>query len=305
MRSHSSDRSEAGSVGSGILLLDKPAGMTSNAALQRAKRVLDIRKAGHTGSLDPMATGLLPLCFGEATKVSAFLLDADKGYRAEVKLGVETDSGDAEGAEISSADVPALTESTVEEALDRFRGSIEQVPPMHSALKHRGRRLHELARAGIEVERPPRPVRIHRLTLTSLEPDGLRLAILCSKGTYVRSLAVDLGRALGCGAHLSALRRTRSGPFRLVDSIGLDELENLDRDDARARLLSPDRALPHWPRVDLDDAALADVRHGRPVAGDYEVADGVRMYADGGFIGLGAVGSDGVLRVKRLFKIGC
>jgi tRNA pseudouridine55 synthase len=285
----------------GILLLDKPGGITSNAALQRAKRVLGIGKAGHTGALDPMATGLLPLCFGEATKVSAFLLDADKGYRAEVRLGVETDSGDADGEPVSRGDVPSLSAAQVEEVLAGFRGSIEQVPPMHSALKHQGRRLHELARAGIEVERLPRPITIHRLELAGLEGDALQLDVVCSKGTYVRSLAVDIGRALGCGGHLTGLRRTRSGPFRLDDAIRLDEVEQRDRDDARACLMPADAALPHWPRLELDESAATDIRHGRPVAGDYAPADGVRMYADGRFIGLGSVSADGVLRVRRLF----
>lgn len=286
----------------GILLLDKPGGITSNAALQRAKRVLGIRKAGHTGALDPMATGLLPLCFGEATKVSAFLLDADKAYRAEVKLGEETDSGDADGRVVARAAVPPLERAQVEAVLAEFRGAIEQVPPMHSALKHRGRRLHELARAGIEVERPPRAVTIHRLELAALERNALALDVVCSKGTYVRSLAVDIGRALGCGAHLTALRRTRSGPFGLDEALALEALERLDRDEARARLLPADAALPHWPRIQLDDAALSDVRHGRPVAADHDAAEGVRMYADERFVGLGSISADGVLRVRRLFR---
>jgi tRNA pseudouridine55 synthase len=288
----------------GILLLDKPAGITSNAALQRAKRVLGIRKAGHTGALDPMATGLLPLCFGQATKVSAFLLDADKGYRAELALGVETDSGDADGDVTARAVVPDLSGEAIETVLARFRGPIEQVPPMHSALKHRGRRLHELAREGIEVDRAARPVTIHGLDLECRSADRLALRVQCSKGTYIRSLAVDIGRALGCGAYLVALRRVASGPFRIDDAITLDALERLGRDEARRRLLSPDAALPHWPRLDVEDNAARDLRHGRPVHGDFERAEGLRLYAHGRFLGLGKVTSDGVLRVRRLFDAG-
>ena len=222
---------------SGILLLDKPRGLTSNQALGRAKYLLGLRKAGHTGALDPMATGLLPLCFGEATKVSAFLLDADKGYLAEARLGVATDSGDADGEEIARQPVPDLDRARVEQALEEFRGPIDQVPPMYSALKHNGKRLHELARAGIEVDRPPRRVTIFNLDLLALEGDRLTLRVQCSKGTYIRSLAMDLGERLGCGAHLTALRRERSGPFELRDAVTLDDLEALGSEPERRALL--------------------------------------------------------------------
>src|SRR6056297_4047138 len=177
----------------GILLLDKPLGLTSNAALSRAKRVLGIRKAGHTGALDPLATGLLPLCFGQATKVSAFLLDADKGYMADVKLGQTTASGDAEGDVVEQRDVPEISLAALEDVLDEFRGPIDQVPPMYSALKHKGRRLHDLARAGIEVERKPRRVTIHRLDVLGFDLPNLTLRVNCSKGTYIRSIAMDVG----------------------------------------------------------------------------------------------------------------
>src|SRR5512145_1232425 len=192
----------------GVLLLDKPVGVTSNRALQTARRLLNARKAGHTGTLDPMASGLLPVMLGEATKFSADLLDADKSYRATVRLGVTTTTGDGEGEVIERRPV-ALAPGDVEAALQRLTGAIEQVPPMHSALKREGRPLYELARAGIEVERAPRPVRIDRLQVVERADDALVLDVDCSKGTYVRVLAEDLGRALGCGAHLAALRRTR------------------------------------------------------------------------------------------------
>ncbi|MDT8449728.1 MAG: tRNA pseudouridine(55) synthase TruB [Wenzhouxiangellaceae bacterium] len=291
----------ASETNDGILLLDKPAGITSNAALMRAKRVLGIRKAGHTGALDPLATGLLPLCFGQATKVSAFLLDADKCYLADLKLGEETASGDAEGEAIATAEVPALDRERVEQVLEGFRGPIDQVPPMHSALKHKGRRLHELARAGIEVERKPRRVTIHELELLDLDPPRMTLRVACSKGTYIRSLAIDIGRALGCGAHLGGLRRETSGPFSLADAVTLAKLEEMTPGQARALLLPPDAALPDVPRVDLEPAEATDLGHGKAVATGCGGTGLVRMYAGGIFLGLGRIDERGVLRVRRLF----
>lgn len=287
----------------GILLLDKPPGLTSNAALSRAKRALGIRKAGHTGALDPLATGLLPLCFGQATKVSAFLLDADKGYLAEVMLGQTTASGDAEGDVLERREVPDLARADIEKVLAGFRGPIEQVPPMFSALKHKGRRLHDLARAGIEVERKPRPVTIHRLDLLEFDPPRLSLRVICSKGTYIRSLAMDIGEALGCGAHLTGLRRESSGPFSLDGAVTLEALEEMDAARARDLLLPPNAALPHLPRVDLDDLAAVDIGHGKPVATSHPAADPVRIYAAGAFLGLGRVDERGILRVRRLFVV--
>ena len=286
---------------SGILLLDKPSGITSTAALGRAKRVLGIRKAGHTGALDPMATGLLPLCFGQATKISAFLLDADKRYRAEIALGAETDTGDAEGTVTDSRPIGDYTPEQIESVLASFRGPINQVPPMYSALKHRGKRLHELARAGIEVERKPRSVVIHSLQLLGRHPDRLRVSVDCSKGTYIRSLAVDIGRSLGCGAHLTALRREGSGPFSLSQAVALPALEEMDRSEARGLLLPPDAALPHWPRMEVGPEAAQDVRHGRAVPTDRAPEPQVRIYAGARFLGLGRIDSGGVLRVRRLF----
>lgn len=286
----------------GILLLDKPEGMTSNAALSRAKRALGIRKAGHTGTLDPLASGLLPLCFGEATKVSAFLLDADKAYVAEMLLGEETRSGDREGECIARAEVPPLTPDDLEGILADFRGEIEQVPPMYSALKYRGLRLHELARAGIDVPRKPRRVVISALAQVDWTPPRLTLRVVCSKGTYIRSLAVDIGRAIGCGAHLSALRRERSGPFTLADAVSLDPLTELDVEAARALLLPPDRALLHLPAVALSSGQVEDVLHGRVATGVDGRAGAVRMYGDDRFLGIGALEESGALRVRRGFR---
>ncbi|NKI33802.1 tRNA pseudouridine(55) synthase TruB [Wenzhouxiangella sp. XN79A] len=285
---------------SGILLLDKPPGLTSNQALGRAKRLLGLRKAGHTGALDPMATGLLPLCFGEATKVSAFLLDADKRYLAELELGVSTDSGDADGKVIATAEVPPLDREGLDRLLDRFRGPIEQVPPMVSALKHEGRRLHELARAGIEVERPPRPVIIHELDLLAVDGARLALRVDCSKGTYIRSLAMDIGAALGCGAHLTALRRERSGPFALADAVTLETLEDDGEEAARARMMPPDRALPGLPSVDIDADAAARIRQGQAVRCTAPPGDPVRMYSEGIFLGLGRIDERQTLGPRRL-----
>ncbi len=300
----SADRGAGGPAAvSGILLLDKPSGLSSNAALGRAKRVLGIKKAGHTGTLDPMASGLLVLCFGEATKVSGFLLDADKAYRAEATLGIATDSEDAEGEVISEQPVPGFQRADIEAVLARFRGSIEQVPPMHSALKHQGQRLYELARRGETVHRPPRPVTLHQLTLVEMDLPRLLLDVVCSKGTYIRSLIRDIGLQLGCGAHMSALERTASGPFRLDQAIGLDALSAMDRDAARALLHPADEALAHLPAVRLDDNASRRLLQGQRLAG---VADGdaglVRVYAESDFIGIGERDGMGRLKARRLLS---
>ncbi|MBL37499.1 MAG: tRNA pseudouridine(55) synthase TruB [Xanthomonadales bacterium] len=285
----------------GILLLDKPLGLTSNAALSRAKRILGIRKAGHTGALDPLATGLLPLCFGQATKVSAFLLDADKGYLADVVLGETTASGDAEGEVVERREVPEISRAALEEVLDEFRGPIDQVPPMYSALKHKGRRLHDLARAGIEVERKPRRVTIHRLEVLAFESPRLSLRVNSSKGTYIRSLAMDIGERLGCGAHLTGLRRESSGPFSLADAVSLSRLEEMDSTQARVLLLPPDAALTDLPQVSLDPEAATDIGHGKVVATDAAPAEQVRIYSAEGFMGIGRIDERGHLRVRRLF----
>jgi len=288
---------------SGILLLDKPRGLTSNAALGRAKRILGIKKAGHTGTLDPMATGLLVLCFGEATKVSGFLLDADKAYRAEATLGVTTDSEDAEGQILEERPVPDLEKAALETVLDRFRGPIDQVPPMHSALKHQGKRLYELARQGETVERPPRQVTIHSLELLDWTTPKLSLNVRCSKGTYIRSLVRDIGEVIGCGAHLSALRRTESAPFNLDNAITLETLDSMSTDEARALLLPSDQALLHLPEVHLDPIQSNRLNQGQKLAGVHEVTPGlVRVYDAIGFIGIGETDGAGHLKAKRLFN---
>jgi len=289
----------------GILLLDKPAGLTSNEALQKVKRLFNARKAGHTGSLDRGATGLLPLCFGEATKFSSFLLDADKHYVAACRLGLETTTGDAEGETVREAPVPALERDDIERVLDGFRGEIEQIPPMYSALKHKGRRLYELAYEGVEVEREPRPVTVYRLELLEFDGGEIVIDVLCSKGTYIRTLAEDIGRALGCGAHISRLRRTGSGPFREDEMVTMEELEKLAAAGSAAldrRLLSIDTVIREMPRVEMAETVAYYLRQGQPVIIPHAPTEGMlRIYTeDREFLGVGEVLDDGRIAPRRL-----
>ena len=284
----------------GVLALDKPLGMSSNQALQTARRMLQARKAGHTGTLDPLASGLLPLCFGEATKFSADLLDADKQYEARLHLGVTTTTADSEGEVLEERPV-AIDPAAFEAVLARLRGPQLQVPPMHSALKREGRPLYELARAGISVERAARPVVIHRLELLHWDPVQPCVLVDCSKGTYVRVLAQDIGAALGCGAHLAGLRRTRVGHLHLGPAVTLEALAALDLGGRRALLLAPDTLVGSLPRVDLDAPASARFAHGqRLAAGGAAPAARVRVYGAGGrLLGLARC-QDGWLEALRL-----
>ncbi len=286
----------------GVLLLDKPIGLTSNDALQKARRLFSAAKGGHTGTLDPLATGLLPLCFGEATKFSADLLDADKTYEAVLKLGVTTDSGDAEGRVLATAAVD-VTENDISRVLPMFTGELQQIPPMHSALKRDGRPLYELARQGIEVERAPRAVTIHRLECLAFADDSLSLRVACSKGTYIRVLAADIGRELGCGAHLTALRRTVVGDLDLVNAVTLAELEGLDEAGRLARLQPVDALVHTLPIVSVEGEAEARFRHGNPVELPAGLGGKIRVYAGGQLIGIGEPGSDGRLWPKRLVQL--
>jgi len=286
----------------GVLLLDKPVGLTSNDALQKARRLFSAAKGGHTGTLDPLASGLLPLCFGEATKFSADLLDADKTYEAELQLGVTTDSGDAEGQVIATAAVNVADEA-IFEILPRFIGDIEQIPPMHSALKRDGRPLYELARQGIEVERAPRPVTIHGIDFLGRVGDLLRLRVACSKGTYIRVLAADIGQALGCGAHLTALRRTVVGDLSLAGAVSLDELAALDDAQRLARLSPVDALLQSLPEMHLSGEAAQRFRHGNPVDLPPGQLGKIRVYENGRLIGVGEPGREGRLWPKRLVQL--
>lgn len=286
----------------GVLLLDKPLGLTSNDALQKVRRLFSAAKGGHTGTLDPLATGLLPLCFGEATKFSADLLDADKTYEAVVKLGVTTDSGDAEGQVIANATVEVKKEQ-ISEILPQFIGDIQQIPPMHSALKRDGRPLYELARKGIEVEREPRAVTIHGIDCLDFSGDLLTLRVACSKGTYIRVLAADIGQALGCGAHLAALRRTVVGDIRLDKAVTLAELEGLDEAGRMARLLPVDALLQSLPEVLVAGEEAQRFSHGNPVGMPDGLSGKIRVYADGRLIGVGEPGPGGMLWPKRLVQL--
>ncbi len=293
----------------GILLLDKPIGLTSNAALQEVKRLYRAQKAGHTGSLDPQASGLLPICFGEATKLSAYLLDADKAYEGTCKLGVITRTADAEGEVVETRPVEGIDEARVQDVLARFIGEIQQVPPMHSAVKVNGQPLYKLAHQGLEIEREPRTVTIHELEMTRLEGDELDIRLRCSKGTYVRALAEEIGEALGCGAHLSALRRTRAGPFHIDEAVSLTELETLAESGLAAldaRLLPMETALADWPAVRLSDNSAWYLTQGQPVLVPQAPTSGwVRLYqGETRFLGVGQVLDDGRIAPRRLVGLG-
>ncbi len=295
----------------GVLLLDKPQGASSNHALQRVRRLFQARKAGHTGTLDPMATGLLPVCFGEATKFSAHLLAADKVYRTRVELGAVTDTGDAEGEVLERLAVPPLTAADVEGVLERFLGEIEQVPPMYSALKHQGRKLYELAREGKSIERAARRVTVYDARLLGFEGHAFELEVKVSKGTYVRTLAEDIARALGSGGHISMLRRLATGPFDgdSRDGAGmltLQALEALPDQAAReATLLPVDVLVEHLPRLDLGASAAGALTLGQAArldASGIGTGETARLYCDGAFLGLGVVTAPQEVAPKRLLS---
>ena len=293
----------------GILVLDKPLGLSSNHALQMAKRLYFAAKAGHTGSLDPLATGVLPLCFGEATKFSQYLLDADKAYQSTFVLGKSTDTGDAEGKVLEQRDASAIGEAEVTAALENFRGEIEQVPPMYSAIKQDGKPLYKLARQGKEVERKSRRVVIKRLELRDFRAGSapeVDIYLECSKGTYVRTIAEDLGEALGCGAFVSALRRTRAGPFEIEQSVTLNTLEALKSNDELRQmddlLLPADTALQGMPLVELSESSGFYMRQGQPVMVPNAPCDGMVRVAleTGEFLGVGEILDDGRVAPRRL-----
>ena len=291
----------------GVLVLDKPRGFSSNAALQKVRWLLNAEKAGHTGSLDPLATGVLPLCFGEATKFSQYLLDADKGYSTVAQLGGTTTTGDAEG-EVLERRAVAVDEAAIQAALPAFRGQIEQIPPMYSALKRDGQPLYKLARAGEVVEREARSVTIARLELLALQEDRATLEVACSKGTYVRTLVEDLGARLGCGAHVAELRRTQAGPFGLAQAISLEELEAAHAEggsEALDRFLLPvDSGLEHWPLVQLTQHSAYYWLHGQPVRAANAPKFGLMRVQDdqGRFIGIGEIDDEGQVAPRRLIR---
>ena len=286
----------------GILLLDKPTGLTSNDVLQKVKRIYNAAKAGHTGALDPLATGMLPICLGEATKFSQYLLEADKRYEVTAKLGERTNTSDSDGEVVSTRPVNVAV-GTLIEALDQFRGPIMQVPSMYSALKHNGRPLYEYAREGIEIEREARPITIFELKLLGFEGDEVKLEVHCSKGTYIRVLAQDIGEALGCGAHLTALRRTRVGDLSLDDAVTLAALEAIEEADRGARLQPLDSLLQTLPAHRLDEAGVQRFGHGNPVPAPSGMTGLLRVYGGEVLLGLGEVRADGRLWPKRLVAL--
>ncbi|RMH18714.1 MAG: tRNA pseudouridine(55) synthase TruB [Gammaproteobacteria bacterium] len=292
----------------GLVLLDKPVGMTSNRALQRVKRLYSAKKAGHTGSLDPLASGLLPVCLGEATKISSYLLDADKTYETTVQLGWSTTTGDEEGDVLRSKRVPALTEERVQQALAGFEGDYDQVPPMYSAIKKSGQPLYRLARKGVEVEREKRRVRIVQCHLLHLDDNSLRLRLRCSKGTYVRVFAEDLAEALGTCGHVKALRRIAVGRFSEADMVSLAQLQNWQEsgqfERLSERLVRADQALSDWPEIDLPDPLAKKIRQGNSVSCSMGQRPGlVRLYAGHQrFLGIGQVDAEGKVSPKRLFN---
>jgi tRNA pseudouridine55 synthase len=290
----------------GIVLLDKPEGYSSHRAAQAVRSLFEARKAGHTGALDPFATGMLPVCLGEATKTAGFMLDASKTYLAVARLGVATSTGDAEGEVSEQGPVPDLSVDRIEAAMARFRGEIEQVPPMYSALKHRGQPLYKLARAGKEVPREPRKVTIHSLRLVRWRSPVLEFRVHCSKGTYVRTLAEDVARELGSCAHLSALRRLRVEPFREQDMVSLDDLRSrAGQGNAGECLLPADAGLTAWPVTELDDGQAERFRHGNAVGPVADERGPVRVYDTRGcLLGLGKISENGRLEPKRVFVYG-
>lgn len=298
-------RRRRGQAVHGIVLLDKPAGLSSNQAMQRVRRILDAQKAGHTGNLDPFATGMLPVCLGEACKTAAFMLAADKRYRAVARLGEATSTGDPEGEQVMTCPVPDLAADDITGTLQRFVGDIEQVPPMFSALKHQGRPLYEWAREGVTIERKARQVTVHSLELVRWQAPELEFEVHCSKGTYVRTLAEDIASALGSCAHLIVLRRLSVEPFGHLPMVTLEALEEAVAEGDGARHLLPvDAGLTDWPMVRLDKSGAQDFEHGRAVAEPDGLTGWARVYGPRGrLLGLAEATGDGCLQPRRVMHL--
>ena len=294
----------------GIVLLDKRLGVSSNRALQEVRHLFNANKAGHTGSLDPMATGLLPLCFGEATKVSALMLDDNKRYQVLVQLGVMTDTGDAEGIVIETKPVPDLSTEDIQACLQQFTGEIEQIPPMYSALKHNGKKLYELAREGKTIERRARRIKIFELKLLDFSKDWLILEVFCSKGTYIRSLAEDIGHTLECGGTVKLLRRLEAGQFSIEQAKTIEQLTAMSEQDLFQCLINVDKPLEALPSVYLSDEQAIAIKYGQSInflgASDSSLGTRqgmVRMYHSADFLGLGEMLLDGKIAPKKLFNM--
>jgi len=287
----------------GIVLLDKRLGVSSNKALQEIKHLLNANKAGHTGALDPLATGLLPLCFGEATKVSGLMLDDDKRYQVTFRLGIMTDTGDSEGQIIKEMPVPALSETDLKTCLQQFTGVIDQVPPMYSALKHQGKKLYELARAGQTIEREPRRITIYSIELLHFNHESVTLDVSCSKGTYIRTLAEDIGHALGSCATVTALRRTAAGMFQLEHAYTWEALQAMSESELLRCLIPVDMPLSSLPAVSLSTDQAVNICHGRQIEISGHVPGTVRMYSEQAFLGLGEILLNDKLAPKKLFNM--
>ena len=284
-----------------MLLLDKPIGYSSNQALQKIKLVYQAAKAGHTGTLDPLATGLLPLCFGEATKFAHFLTDADKVYIATLKFGITTNTGDAEGEVLSVKDVN-FSKMQLEQVCNQFVGVISQIPPMYSALKHEGKAMYEYARAGVEIERAARTITIHNIEINAFDQDIATITVKCSKGTYIRTLAEDIGAQLGCGAHLIGLRRTATANYQINQAITLEQFEAMSPAQRALLLLPADSAVQHLPAITLDADSTFYLQQGQAIWQSGAVPQGlIRLYNEQHeFLGLGELQSDGKIAPKRL-----
>jgi tRNA pseudouridine55 synthase len=287
----------------GILLLDKRLGISSNRALQEVKRLFNANKAGHTGSLDPLATGLLPLCFGAATKVSGMMLDDNKRYQVIIQLGIKTDTGDLEGSVIETRPVPEFSVEYIKTILEKFTGAIDQIPPMYSALKQNGKKLYELAREGKTVERLARHITIFELKLLAVQKDSLELEVYCSKGTYIRSLAEDIGQELACGATVKELRRLQAGQFHIRQALSLEQLRELDEQQLLAALIAVDTPLQNLPAVHLNDQQAASTKQGQSINLAENLLGPVRIYHAAEFLGLGEMRLDGKLAPKKLFNL--
>jgi tRNA pseudouridine55 synthase len=287
----------------GILLLDKRLGFSSNKALQEVRRLFNANKAGHTGSLDPLATGLLPLCFGEATKVSGMMLDDDKRYAVTIQLGVMTDTGDAEGVVLETKPVPPLTLEQIHTCLQHFTGEIEQVPPMYSALKHNGKKLYELAREGITVDRKARHITLYEIKLIAFANDQLSLEVFCSKGTYIRSLAEDIGHYFNCGGTVTVLRRLQAGQFQLADAHTIEQLTAMTAEELHACLMAVDEPLQTIPAVQLSDEQATAIQYGQTISFESPPLGSVRIYHNELFLGLGEMALNGKLAPKKLFNL--
>lgn len=289
----------------GIVLLDKRQGISSNKALQEVRSLYNANKAGHTGSLDPLATGLLPICLGEATKTSAYMLADDKRYQTVIQLGVMTDTGDVDGVILETKPVPTISPEQLTTCLAQFMGEIEQIPPMYSALKHKGKKLYELAREGITVERKARKITIYAIECLDFSNNLLTLDVQCSKGTYIRTLAEDIGHFLGCGATVTKLRRTSAGQFELKDALTIEELQALQLDILQNRLISPDTPLHNIPAIYISQSETELIQQGQQISSPQKLIElGLyRLYHQQQFLGLGEMLMDAKIQPRKLFML--